>query len=373
MTNLGPGYQENDLFIASFSNLKDYRRTNVGNFKYHLNEIIFLTISAVVCGYTTYELIAAFGKYELQWLRKYFPYAKGTPSHDVLGEFYANINPKEFSKCMLFFMKGLKNLDSDLVSLDGKTVRGFLDKDGYPLHILTAFCEKNRMSLGEEVVQGKENEIVAIPRILDLLCIEGCMVSIDAMGCQTSIANQIVQNGADYLLQVKGNQKGLLEDIQDSFSLLKPKEMSKTDDLGHGRVETRRCFIIEDLSLIEKQTDWKNLSTLIKIESEIYYKKTGKTTNEERYYISSRIAKAEDFGSYVRNHWGIESLHWSLDVIYNEDFQAKRNKNGILNFNTLSKCAISLLNEEKTFQKSKPIKHQRAFAQRDYRELILNI
>ena len=374
MTNNGPVSNDNNLFITTFSPLKDYRRTTKGNLKFSLNEIIFLTLSAVISGFNTYELIAEFGKYEIDWLRKFFPYEKQTPSHDTLGEFYSKINPKEFANCMISFMKGLKKLDSDLISLDGKTVRGFLDENDYPLHILTAFCNKNRMTLGAELVQqGKENEIVAIPKLLKLLCLQGCIVSIDAMGCQTKIAEQIVHQGGDYLLQVKANQKGLLESMQDSFLMLKPLETATTEGVEHGRVEIRKHFMINNLELIEQKQNWKNLCTLIKVESEIYNKKTGETTINERFYISSKEASASQFGSYIRGHWQIESMHWSLDVIFGEDFQAKRNKNGILNFNTLSKCAISLLVEEKTFPKSKPLKQQKAFAKRSYRELILKV
>lgn len=372
MTNQGSGYLENRLFITTFSILKDYRRTDRGNLKFSLNEIIFLTLSAVISGFTTYELIAEFGKYEINWLRKYFPYKRGTPSHDTLGEFFSKINPNKFAQCMISFMKGLKKLDPNLISLDGKTVRGFIDQEGYPLHIITAFCNENKMTLGEEVVQGKENEIVAIPRLLELLSLEGCLISIDAMGCQTKIAEQIVQQKGDYLLQVKANQKALLEELEESFLLLKPFDISKKEDIGHGRVEVRKCSIINDLKDVSQKNNWKNLNTIIKIESEVYNKKTAETTTSERFYISSKKESANYFNSNVRNHWAIESFHWSLDVVYNEDFQAKRNKNGILNFNTLSKCAISLLVEEKSFKKSKPLKQQRAFAQREYRELILN-
>ena len=372
MTNQGSGYSENRLFITTFSTLKDYRRTDRGNLKFSLNEIIFLTLSAVISGFTTYELIAEFGKYEINWLREYFPYKRGTPSHDTLGEFFSKINPNKFAQCMISFMKGLKKLDPNLISLDGKTVRGFIDQDGYPLHIITAFCNENKMTLGEEVVQGKENEIVAIPRLLELLSLEGCLISIDAMGCQTKIAEQIVHQKGDYLLQVKANQKALLEELEESFLLLKPFDISKKEDIGHGRVEVRKCSIINDLKDVSQKNNWKNLNTIIKIESEVYNKKTAETTTSERFYISSKKESASYFNSNVRNHWAIESFHWSLDVVYNEDFQAKRNKNGILNFNTLSKCAISLLVEEKSFKKSKPLKQQRAFAQREYRELILN-
>ena len=148
--------------------------------------------------------------------------------------------------------------------------------------------------------------------------------------------------------------------------------MATKEDVGHGRVEIRNCSIIDNLELIEQKNSWKNLSTLIKIESEIYNKKTGETAKSDRYYISSKKITALNLGNYIRNHWEIQAFHWSLEVVYHEGFQAKRNKNGIINFNTLSKCAISLLVDEKTFKKSKPLKQQRTFAQRDYRELILN-
>lgn len=373
MTNTGPGNFENSLFTNSFSNLKDYRRTNKGNLKFSLQEIIFLTLSAVISGFTTYDLIAQFGIYEIDWLRKFFPYKKGTPSHDTLGEFYSKINPKEFADCLISFTKGLKGFSSDLVALDGKTVRGFLNEEGYPLHILTAFCTQNHMSLGEDAVHGKENEITAIPRLLELLYLKGCVVSIDAMGCQTKIAQQIIGQQADYVLQVKGNQRSLLENLQDSFSLLKLSEEHTEEELGHGRIEKRRCLIISNLDLVDQKDDWLGLKTLIKIESEVCDKKTGLVTESERYYISSLNCGAERLGNYVRKHWSIESMHWSLDVIFSEDFQAKRNQNGIMNFNTLSKCANSLLVDEKTFPKSKPLKRQKSFAQREYREKILKV
>lgn len=360
----------NSLFTSTFSNLKDYSRTIKGNLKFSLDEIIFLTLSAVISGFNTYDLIAQFGVYEIEWLRKFFPYKKGVPSHDTLGEFYSKINPKEFAGCMIAFTKGLKEFSSDLVALDGKTVRGFLNQEGY-LHILTAFCSENKMSLGEELVQGKENEILAIPRLLELLYLKGCVVSIDAMGCQTKIAAQIIGQESDYVLQVKGNQKTLLENIEDSFSLLQACDEFIWEEIGHGRIEKRKCLVIKDLGLLESPTDWLGLHSLVKIESTVCDKKTGLVTESERYYISSLSCGAEKLGNYVRNHWSIEFMHWSLDVIFSEDFQAKRNENGIRNFNVIAKCANSLLTNEKTFPKSKPLKRQKALAQTIYRELIL--
>ena len=177
-----------------------------------------MTISALLCGFQTYELIEYFGKKELDWLKKFFSYKYGIPSNDTLGEFFKNINRKNFSKCLVSFLQNLKKFDSELIYLDGKTIKGSSDEDGHPLHILTAFCQKNKMSLGEELVcKKKENEIVAILR----LEIKGCVISIEAMGCQKDIVNQIVEKKADYVIQVKDNQGELHQNLKDTFKLEK--------------------------------------------------------------------------------------------------------------------------------------------------------
>ena len=163
MTTSGPEL-ENLLFKECLTTLNDPRRTNKGNIKYSLEEIIFLTLSAVVSGFQTYELIEGFGEERLDWLRQFYPYKHGRPSHDTLGEFYSRLKPKEFAKCLILFTESLANHDTRVIALDGKTVKGFLTKEGYPLHILTAFCTKNRMSLGEETVEGKENELQSTSR-----------------------------------------------------------------------------------------------------------------------------------------------------------------------------------------------------------------
>jgi predicted transposase YbfD/YdcC len=373
MTTSGPEL-ENLLFKECLTTLKDPRRTNKGNIKYSLEEIIFLTLSAVVSGFQTYELIEGFGEERLDWLRQFYPYKHGRPSHDTLGEFYSRLKPKEFAKCLIFFTESLANHDTRVIALDGKTVKGFLTKEGYPLHILTAFCTKNRMSLGEETVAGKENEIVAIPRLLDLICIKNSIITIDAMGCQTEIAKKIREQEADYILQVKNNQKTLLENIEDSFAVKKVVEIDTTEDCGHGRVEVRKCSVISDLEFIDQAHKWTDLKTIVKIESIIYFKKTEKETTNARYYISSLPADAGLLNESIRSHWLIENvLHWNLDVIFREDNQAKRNQTAIENANLIAKLANTMLDQEKTFPKSKNRKRLKAFADNTYRELILNI
>lgn len=373
MTTTGPGL-EKILFKDCFSTLKDPRRTTKGNIKYSLEEIVFLTMSAVISGFQTYELIEGFGEEKLEWLRKFYPYKFGAPSHDTLGEFYSRLNPKEFSKCLIHFTESLAKQDTEVIALDGKTVKGFLTKEGYPLHILTAFCTKNRISLGQETVAGKENEIVAIPRLLDLICIKNSIVTIDAMGCQKAIAKKIRANEANYILQVKNNQKTLLEDIEDSFTVKKIVAIDTTEDCGHGRVEVRQCSVISDLEFIDDANKWEDLQSIIKVESKIYFKKTAIETTNARYYISSLPADAALFNQSIRSHWAIENnLHWNLDVIFKEDNQAKRNQTAIENSNVIAKLAITLLDNEKSNKKSKNRKRLKAFADDHYRELILKV
>jgi predicted transposase YbfD/YdcC len=365
---------QDSYFEKSFKNLKDPRRNSKGNIRYSLQELIFLTLSAVISGFQTYELIEGFGQDKLEWLRRFYPYKHGIPSHDTLGEFYSRIDPKEFAKCLIDFTKSLAKHDSKVIALDGKTVKGFLTEDGSPLHILTAFCAKNKMSLGQETVAGKENEITAIPRLLDLICIKDCIVTIDAMGCQRAIASKIRENQADYILQVKGNQKTLLENLEDSF-LVKKVEVSNVDiDCGHGRVERRKCSVITDLEFVDDVDKWQDLHTIIKIEADVYFKSTKEETTSARYYISSLPADAMLINDSIRSHWAIENnLHWNLDVIFREDHQEKRNQIAIENFNLISKTAITMLEQEKTLPKSKNRKRQKAFSSDTYRELILQI
>lgn len=373
MTTSGPESQDL-LFKNCFITLKDPRRTSKGNIRYSLEELIFLTLSAVVSGFQTYELIEGFGQEKLDWLRHYYSYKHGVPSHDTLGKFYSRIKPKEFAKCLITFTKALAKYNSEVIALDGKTVKGFLTQDGYPLHILTAFCTKNKMSLGEQTVAGKENEITAIPRLLDLICIKNCIITIDAMGCQTAIASKIRENEADYILQVKANQKTLLENLEDSFAVKKVEITDLNIDCGHGRVEVRKCSVITDLEFVDDAHKWKDLQTIIKIESDVHFKSTKKDTTSTRYYISSLPADAMRINNSIRSHWAIENnLHWNLDVIFKEDHQEKRNQTAIENFNLIAKFAITMLDQEKTFPKSKNRKRLKAFSSDAYRELILQV
>jgi len=213
-------------------------------------------------------------------------------------------------------------------------------------HIVSAWADKNELILGQIKVEEKSNEITAIPKLLDALLLEGCVIIIDAMGCQKSIARKIVTKKADYILSVKENQKDLYEDIQDSFKILPTSDFPKDVDYGHGRIETRKCSILTDLSLVENAAKWKGLVSIVKIERERYFKATSKKENETSYYITT-LNKAATIAYGIRKHWGIENkVHWALDVAFNEDMSRKRNGNAAQNYSNLNRIALNLLKKD---------------------------
>ena len=217
--------------------------------------------------------------------------------------------------------------------------------------MVSAWAEGNGLVLGQRKVDEKSNEITAIPKLLDALELAGTVVTIDAMGCQREIAQQIVEKKADYVLAVKDNQ-GLLADIKDSFQMLAADAVAEQIDCGHGRVEQRTCSVIADLSLIEKAAEWASLQGLVRIESERYHKVTGKTEREIRYYITSLKPDAARLNSVIRQHWGIENkLHWVLDVGFGEDLDRKRAGHAAQNFSVLNRIALNLLKQDKTFKR----------------------
>ncbi len=363
------------LFKEYFIPLKDKRRINKGNIRYSLHEILFLTISAVVSGCNTWETIEEFGELKISWFRKFFPYKYGIPSHDTLGLFFGNLSTKEFGKSFMEYTKALAKMESKVIAIDGKTIRGAgTNYRNSPLHIVTAFCENNRLSLAQETVDDKKNEIDAIPKLLDIIALDNTIVTIDAMGCQKEIALKIRQRGGDYLLQVKDNQKDLNRQIEKLFKKNPAKEQSIENDFGHGRIEKRTCKIIDNLTFLDGKEGWKDLKCVAEVESQIINKKTEEVSRSKRHYISSLTTSAKEISKAIRGHWSIENnLHWNLDVIFKEDFQLKRKGNSAENFNMITKMSLGLLEAEKTKKKSKPIKRLIASIDDSYRELILGV
>ncbi len=308
------------IFHAYFSTLQDPRRIVKGHYFYPLEEILFLSISAVVSGANEWTSISSFGHSKLEWLRKFYPYKKGIPSHDVLGKLFARLDHKEFSKCFSNWINSLCNFtDGEIVAIDGKTMRGSADVGigKSALHVVSAYASGNRLCLGQEVVNEKSNEIAAIPKLLEVL---------DLKGCQKKIAEQIREKKANYVLMLKDNQKDLKEQVERTFITTAIKSKDTQVNIGHGRIEKRECEVIDDLRFVEAH-DWAGLTSIVRIKSQRCLKKTGESAVEVRYFISSLPANACFINNVVRGHWAIENnLHW-LDVIFKEDESLKKKGN----------------------------------------------
>lgn len=314
------------MFTDHFADLKDPR---IERKKLHsLMDILVLTVCAVASGAEGWQGIADFGSEKLEWLRRFVPLKNGVPSHDCIAYTLSRLNPEEFRRCFMSWVNEIAvKTAGEVIAIDGKTSRGSKDTKNAksPLHLVSAWACANRLVLGQEATAEKSNEITAIPKLLALLDIKGCIITIDAMGCQTSIAAQIVEQGGDYSLGLKGNQETLHEAVADYFTVAKAADFKavKYDyaeeiDKGHGRLEIRRYWICEDLTTLPKPERWKGLRSIGMVEREAIMK--GETTLEQRYFINSFEANAKTFAHAVRSHWGIEnSLHWRLDVVMRED------------------------------------------------------
>lgn len=363
------------VFTSYFCLLKDPRRTNKGNFYYPLQEILFLTISAVISGADGWVAINQFGKIKLSWLRQYFPFENGIPSHDILGKLFARLNHQEFTNCFTDWIASISHFtNGEVIAIDGKTIcKSNNQSTGESaLHVVSAYAAENRLCLGQQVVDQKSNEITAIPELLKMLDIKGCIVTIDAMGCQKKIAADIVKKKADYLLMVKDNQKELKQQVEKMFSRGGIADTNTLLDAGHGRVENRVCDVIDDLCFMDEKEQWKNLKSIVKIQSERYNKQTGKTSQYTRYYISSMPADAEKMNKAIRQHWSVENnLHWELDVIFKEDDSLKKKGESPKNFNVILKMAMTLLNNEKLGKISKPSKRLKAALDDKFRNKII--
>jgi predicted transposase YbfD/YdcC len=375
MTNQGPGNTSETLFTQHFETLQDPRRTEKGNFKYPLQEILFLVISSIICGWNEWKDMVYFGKQNLEWLRRFYPYENGIPSHDTLEELFKFLDTKQFNQCFITWIGSIsKASQGSVIALDGKTVRGaasmFSDSK---LHIVSAFCSANKLCLGQVKVSDKSNEITAIPKLLDLICVKGFIITIDAMGCQKDIAHKIIEKGADYILMVKDNQPELKVQVEKIFSIQRAEKLFVKEEIDHGRIEKRTCEVIEMLDFLDEKEDWRKLHAVIRITSERTMKKTLKSSEETRYYISSlQDATAEKFSQSIREHWGIENeLHWALDVVMKEDGQKNYAGNTAENLNIMRKIALGLLANEKTEAMSKNRKMKKALLEADYREKIM--
>ncbi len=333
--------------------------------KFTLGEIFFLVLCAQICGYETFREYEMYGKLKISFLKRFLPYENGHPSRSTIARILALFKPKTLEELFMKWVRSIveketaqqpENSESAVLAIDGKTHCGALSEK---LHLVSAFDTKTGLILGEEKVNTKSNEITAIPLLLDALEIKGHLVSIDAIGCQTTIAEKTRSNGAHYLLALKGNQGDLLKDVSDYFAskdCLKDCETVTRVDKGHGRTETRTCYTSENIDWINQKGRWKDLSGIIMVVAKRCIK--GKETIEKRFYITSEKPNATRMLSATRAHWGIEnSVHWVLDVIFGEDDRIIWNKNIAQNEAIIRRIALNLL---KKYRLSIPRKSERS-------------
>lgn len=330
--------------IEHFSALEDYRDTRY--VRHSLLSIIGISICAIICGAEDWYDVEDYAIVKKDWLKSFLDIGDCTPSHDTLERFFGMVNPDKLECCFRNWVKSIGELtEGSLVHIDGKTLRGSGTSTGTGfVHMVSAWCSSTGLVLGQQKVEEKSNEITAIPELLESLLAKGCVVTIDAMGCQTEIAEKIINTGSDYILAVKENQKFLYQDIEEAFSNDKCINEYMSSEVGHGRIEKRITSVITDIDWICKQENWKSLNSLIRVIAIRNNKKTGEQQQSTRYYISSKKGTAEWFSHAIRSHWSIENqLHWVLDVAFNEDASKKRRQNSAQNFSLLNKIALNAL------------------------------
>lgn len=338
-----------DLSIISyFRTLKDPRRAHR---RLHLvQDIIVLSLCAVIAGAQDWQEIATFGRKRHDWLKGFLALPNGIPSHDTLERVFARLQPQAFQACFRKWVQALQEtLSIKHIAIDGKTLRSSGTMKLGPLHLVSAWATEQRLSLGQVAVDAKSNEITAIPELLDLLDLKGAIVTIDAMGCQKAIAEKIIDRKGNYILTVKDNQPHLLADIQESLRQACDTDFAglnydtyETRERGHGRDEYRSYSVLHYTDGLRNVGDWKGITTI----GICYSERTinGITTKETRYFIGSKKASAKVYGQALRNHWGIEnSLHWQLDVTFDEDDNRVTQRNAVENLALLRRLALSLL------------------------------
>jgi len=387
----------------SFSFLQDERQE--AKVLHKLIDIIFIVISAVICGCNDWKEIHMWASAEtnIVWLKKYIRLENGVPSLSTIGRVFNTLDTKHFEKCFSVWMKSVIDInENDLVPIDGKSSRGSQEKikNKKAIHVVSALCNSKHLVLGQVKTDEKSNEITAIPELLDMLYIKNCIVTIDAMGAQKKIADKIVnENKADYVLALKGNQETLEKEVKDYYEdLEKDKVISesqvknhldilkintgngtigilKTIEKGHGRIEKRTYYYSTDIDwMINAKSEWSKLTGIGMVKREVEYIGTDKTTEECSFYFGS-IKEVEDFTRAVRNHWRIESMHWNLDVTFLDDANRSRKGNIAANFALLKRIAFnSVKNDTKKYPKQS-MKGKRFIALMDanYRDFLLDL
>jgi predicted transposase YbfD/YdcC len=370
----------NATISQHFASLKDPRIQLKTRHK--LIDIIIITICAVICGADDWVEVVDYAKAKRAWLKTFLELPHGIPSHDTFGRVFSLLRPEEFERCFASWIRAVfKITDGQTVAIDGKTVRRSHERSSNkaPIHMVGAWAAQAGLTLGQVRTEDKSNEITAIPELLKLLEIKGCIVTIDAMGCQKEIARQISDQEADYVLALKGNQGNLRKDVELFFDHAQqcqfkdiPHQSYETTDGDHGRVEVRRYVTVSDLDWLEERAKWKNLNLIGMVQSERHI--GDNTTRENRYYIASLPNDVQRFASAVRDHWTIENqLHWVLDIAFREDDSRVRDRNAAANLSTLRRFALSLCKQDRTTKVGIKVKRKRAGWNNDYLLTLLGL
>ncbi len=388
-------------FFDGFAVLEDRREQ--GKVKHKLIDIIFIVVSSVICGCNEWKDIRLWTEMEanINWLKKYIELPNGIPSLSTIGRLFNIISPEQFQACFADWMKRAVSPEKrDIISIDGKTMRGTIEPgSNRGVHIVSALCNSHSLIIGQVKTNEKSNEITAIPELLDMIYIEGCIVTIDAMGCQRKIAQKIVKDcKSDYVLNVKSNQESLLNDVVAGFQGLKDQgkienlniaytlsrsmckplgdeelSMIKTIEKGHGRIEKRTYYFSQNINwMIDAKKEWCGLSGIGMVKRET--ESAGVKSEEHSYYIAS-ITSVKEFEKAVRNHWKIESMHWSLDVTYKEDANKTRKGTAPQNMAILKKIALNAVKNDKKVRPKESMRGKRFVASMDfkYRDFLMEL
>lgn len=337
-----------------FASLKDKRMERCR--KHSLQDILVIAICGFICGVDNWADMELFGESKLKWLRTFLELPNGIPSHDTFGRVFSLLEPESFARCFTQWAQAVADVtEGKVVAIDGKAVRRSFDKAGQKacVHLVNAWVAENRCVLGQVACEEKSNEITAIPQLLEMLSLKGCIVTLDAMGCQRAIVERIVEGGAGYMIAVKGNQEALHEAAKAAFAGVEEAPSAshaytESHEEGHGRVETRRCWATSQVETYARYEDWKGMRSFVLVESERTEKEKNETQVERRYFISSLPADdAVRLASVVRTHWAVENdLHWSLDVAFREDESRVRERHAQENMAMMRRLALSLLKQD---------------------------
>ena len=340
-------------FEDHFCDIEDHRQA--GKIAYPLIEMFFLGVVAVASHAESWQQIEAFGEAHLETLQEYLPFENGAPSDCTIRRFFTTFDPNELNKILLkYFGQGLKDKH---FAIDGKTLRGSKYQDQRAFHFLNVYASESGITLFGKILDSKENEITAIPEAIECLDIKGGIVTVDAMGCQKTIAKQIIDKEADYIFGLKGNHATLYHQVEKAFqtdaTMFFNMDIAETYDKGHGRIEYRKCRVIHDLTKITECSKWAGIQSVIEVRRVVTEKE--KISESTNYYISSSAQSAEAMLKSIRSHWAIESMHWILDVVFHEDKSGIRMGNAPANMAIIRRFVLNILTKIKQKRETRPL------------------